>query len=105
MHVKISYSCYLLPPKYSLAFVYVKCGVELSPPSPLQEYFAKDLPVSSLGFTSVVHLLSHLPVCEIERPSGTGDWLVFTKGNKTPKGTYIISVCVCGCVWVCMRRH
>ena len=76
--------------------MYVKCGVELSPPSPLQEYFEEDLPVSSLGFTSVVHLLSHLPVCEIERPSGTGDWLVFTKGNKTPKGTYIISECGCG---------
>lgn len=80
--------------KYSLAFVYVKCGVELSPSSSLQEYFEEDLPVSSLGFTSVVHLLSHLPVCEIERPSGTGDWLVFTKGNKTPKGMCIT------CVWV-----
>ena len=70
--------------------------------------------MSSLGFTSVVHLLSHLPVCEIERPSGTGDWLVFTKGNKTPKGACITSVCVCVCGrrgggvgvggWVCTKQ-
>lgn len=34
----------------------------------------------------MVHLLSHLSVCELERPSGTGDWLVFTRGSKSPKG-------------------
>ena len=54
----------------------------------LQAKFKEELPMSSLGFTSVVHLLSYVPVCDIHRPSGTGDWLVYLKGQKEPPGTH-----------------
>lgn len=42
--------------------------------------------MSALGFSSVVHMLTSTPVCEVERPTGMGDWLVFRSGGPRPKG-------------------
>ena len=57
-----------------------------------QKYFDEDLPVSTLGFSSVLHLLTSTPVCEVERPTGLGDWLVFRRGGPRPKGELSLSL-------------
>ena len=49
--------------------------------TPLQMYHNKNFPVTSLGFTSIIDLLSSLTVCDLVRPSGTGDWIAFAKGK------------------------
>jgi len=43
------------------------------------------LDVKGLGYSSVVHLLHALPICVLEKPGGTEDWLVYLKGNAPPK--------------------
>jgi len=43
------------------------------------------LDVKVLGYSSVVHLLHALPICALEKLGGTGDWLVYLKGNVPPK--------------------
>ena len=47
--------------------------------------------MSALGFSSVLHLLTLTPVCEVERPTGLGDWLVFRRGGPRPKGRHALS--------------
>ena len=48
--------------------------------------------MSTLGFSSVLHLLTSTPVCEVERPTGLGDWLVFRRGGPRPKGEVAFSL-------------
>ena len=41
----------------------------------------------------MVEFLSNLPhVCDLERPTGTGDWLVFKKGKKIKRMSVIMSM-------------
>ena len=42
--------------------------------------------MASLGYTSVVHMLSSLSVCEMERQVDMGDWVVYSKGGKRSTG-------------------
>ena len=51
-----------------------------------QVLFEEELPVTSLGYTSVVHFLSTLSVCEMERQVDMGDWVVYPKGGKKSTG-------------------
>ena len=48
--------------------------------------------MATLGFVSVLHLLTSTPVCELERPDGKGDWMAYRKGRPRPKGEGTISL-------------
>ena len=67
-----------------------------------QEHFKEDLPVSSFGFTSVVHLLSSLPdACKLKRPTGAGDWLVYSATKQeAPKGKHMLTLLAIGILFV-----
>lgn len=58
----------------------------LAPLATSQVLFEEELPVTSLGYTSVVHFLSTLSVCEMERQVDMGDWVVYPKGGKKSTG-------------------
>jgi len=50
-----------------------------------QDHYDKELDVKALGYSSVVHLFHAISICALEKPGGTGDWLVYLKGNTPPK--------------------
>ena len=71
--------------KYIVALVIMVFGIVF------QALFNKGLSVLSMGFYSVIELVSSLPdIIRIERPFPNGDWLLFL-AEKSKRGTaYII---------------
>ncbi len=68
----------------------------------LQTHHHSSLQVSSYGYSSVAQLVSAVSVCQVERPTGLGDWLVFLRGLPTPEGNlYITTQCTVSCIVLC----
>lgn len=75
--------------EYEVAIILIRIYVIII----FQNYFNEELPVSSLGYPSVIDLLMALPdVIDVERPISNGDWLVFAKGKKTASKKFIIDI-------------